>query len=384
MRLHEYQTKQIFNKYGIPVPRGKIAPYAGEAKQIADEIGGPVVVKAQVLVSGRGKAGGIRLAKSAKDAEEIAAYILGMEIKGLPVHKVLIEEAVIFNQEIYLAITIDREAGLPVLMASGSGGIDIEEVALRSPEKILRLPINPLLGIQEYHARLIAINMDLSRQLWRQFSKVLSEMWQVFRDCDATLVEINPLVITGDNRQIALDGKMIIDDNALFRQANLAELRWLEAENAIDTESRKFGLSYIPLKGKVGCMVNGAGLAMATMDLINSFGGEPANFLDIGGGANAEKVGAALKIILSDPHVTTVLINIFGGITRCDEVARGIIATLYEIESQIPIIVRLSGTNAKEGMQILAERNLFIADSLSEAAKLAVDFSQRVPNGNTH
>jgi succinyl-CoA synthetase beta subunit len=384
MRLHEYQTKQIFYKYGIPIPRGKIAPYAGEAKQIADEIGGPVVVKAQVLVSGRGKAGGIRLAKSAKDAEEIAAYILGMEIKGLPVHKVLIEEAVIFNQEIYLAITIDREAGLPILMASGSGGMDIEEVALRSPEKIIRLQINPLLGVQEYHARMIAINMDLNRQQWRQFSNVLSEMWQVFRDCDATLVEINPLVITGDNRQIALDGKMIIDDNALFRQANLAELRWLEAENPIDTESRKFGLSYIPLKGKVGCMVNGAGLAMATMDLINSFGGEPANFLDIGGGANAEKVGAALKIILSDPHVTTVLINIFGGITRCDEVARGIIATLYEIENQIPIIVRLSGTNAKEGMQILAERNLNIANSLSEAARLAVDFSQRVPNGNTH
>ncbi len=384
MRLHEYQTKQIFNKYGIPIPRGKIALYAGEVKQIADEIGGPIVVKAQVLVSGRGKAGGIRLAKSAKDAEEIAAYILGMEIKGLPVHKVLIEEAVIFNQEIYLAITIDREAGLPVLMASGSGGMDIEEVALRSPEKILRLQINPLLGIQEYHARLIAINMDLSRQHWRQFSKVLAEMWKVFRDCDATLVEINPLVITGDNRQIALDGKMIIDDNALFRQANLAELRWLEAENPIDTESRKFGLSYIPLKGKVGCMVNGAGLAMTTMDLINSFGGEPANFLDIGGGANAEKVSAALKIILSDPHVTTVLINIFGGITRCDEVARGIIATLYEVESQIPIIVRLSGTNAKEGMQILAERNLNIANSLSEAARLAVDFSQRVPNGNTH
>lgn len=377
MRLHEYQTKSIFRKYEIPTPRGKVATNAGEAKQIAEEIGGPVVVKAQVLVSGRGKAGGIRLAKSPKEGEELASLILGREIKGLPVNKVLIEEAVIFTQEVYIAITLDREVGLPILITSGSGGIDIEEVALRSPEKILKLHLNPLLGIQEYHARLVAVNMDLPHPFWRQFAQILSETWKAFREHDANLVEINPLVLTSDNRMIALDGKMIIDDNALFRQAELAEYRWIEVENTIDTEARKFGLSYIPFSGTVGCMVNGAGLAMATMDLIKHFGGEPANFLDIGGGASAEKVGAALRIILSDVHVKSILINIFGGITRCDEVARGIVSALHQIDTLVPIVIRLAGTNAKVGMQILASQNLVLAESLSEAARLAVELSQR-------
>ena len=377
MRLHEYQTKSIFRKYEIPTPRGKIATNAGEAKQIAEEIGGPVVVKAQVLVSGRGKAGGIRLAKSPKEADELAALILGKEIKGLPVNKVLIEEAVIFTQEVYIAITLDREAGLPILITSGSGGIDIEEVALRSPEKILKLHLNPLLGIREYHARLVAVNMDLPHPFWRQFSQILSETWNAFCEHDANLLEINPLVLTSDNRMIALDGKMVIDDNALFRQPELAEFRWIDIESSADTEARKFGLSYIPLSGSVGCMVNGAGLAMTTMDLIKNFGGEPANFLDIGGGASAEKVGAALRIILSDVHVKSILINIFGGITRCDEVAKGIVSALDQIETNIPMVVRLAGTNAKEGMQILSSRNLKLAESLSEAARLAVELAQR-------
>lgn len=377
MRLHEYQTKSIFRKYEIPTPRGKVATNAGEAKQIAEEIGGPVVVKAQVLVNGRGKAGGIRLAKSPKEAEELTSIILGREIKGLPVNKVLIEEAVIFTQEVYIAITLDREVGLPILITSGSGGIDIEEVALRSPEKILKLHLNPLLGIMEFHARLVAVNMDLPHPFWRQFAQILSETWKAFCEHDAILVEINPLVLTSDNRMIALDGKMVIDDNALFRQAEMAEYRWIEMENSIDTEARKFGLSYIPFSGTVGCMVNGAGLAMASMDLIKNFGGEPANFLDIGGGASAEKVGAALRIILSDVNVKSILINIFGGITRCDEVARGIVGALHQIDTQVPIVVRLAGTNAKEGMQILASHNLILAESLSEAARLAVELSQR-------
>jgi succinyl-CoA synthetase beta subunit len=377
MRLHEYQTKTIFRKYEIPTPRGKVATNAGEAKLLAEEIGGPVVVKAQVLVSGRGKAGGIRLAKSPKEAEELTSLILGREIKGFPVNKVLIEEAVIFTQEVYIAITLDREAGLPILITSGSGGMDIEEVALRSPEKILKLHLNPLLGIQDFHARLVAVNMDLPHPFWRQFAQILSETWKAFREHDAILVEINPLVLTSDNRMIALDGKMVIDDNALFRQVELAEYRWIEMENSIDTEARKFGLSYIPFSGTVGCMVNGAGLAMASMDLIKNFGGEPANFLDIGGGASAEKVGAALRIILSDVHVKSILINIFGGITRCDEVARGIVSAMHLIDTQVPIVVRLAGTNAKEGMQILASQNLVLAESLSEAARLAVGLSQR-------
>ena len=377
MRLHEYQTKAIFRKYEIPTPRGKVATNAGEAKMLAEEIGGPVVVKAQVLVSGRGKAGGIRLAKSPKEAEELTSLILDREIKGFPVNKVLIEEAVIFTQEVYIAITLDREVGLPILITSGSGGIDIEEVALRSPEKILKLHLNPLLGIQDFHARLVAVNMDLPHPFWRQFAQILSETWKAFREHDAILVEINPLVLTSDNRMIALDGKMVIDDNALFRQVELAEYRWIEMENSIDTEARKFGLSYIPFSGTVGCMVNGAGLAMASMDLIKNFGGEPANFLDIGGGASSEKVGAALRIILSDVHVKSILINIFGGITRCDEVARGIVSAMHQIDTQVPIVVRLAGTNAKEGMQILASQNLVLAESLSEAARLAVEISQR-------
>ncbi len=265
MRLHEYQTKQIFRKFDIPVPRGKVASIASEVKQIADEIGGTVIVKAQVLTGGRGKAGGIRLAKSAKEAEEVASDFLGMEIKGLPVNKVLIDEAVIFKQEIYVAITIDREAGLPILITSASGGVDIEEVAIQSPEKILRLHINPYSGIQDHQARYVALNMDLPHQYWRQFAKILVDMWKVFQQYDATLVEINPLVITTDNRQIALDAKMVIDDNALYRQPELAEYRWIESDNPTDNEARKFGLSYVQLGGQVGCMVNGAGLAMGNL-----------------------------------------------------------------------------------------------------------------------
>ncbi|RME88913.1 MAG: ADP-forming succinate--CoA ligase subunit beta [Anaerolineae bacterium] len=372
MKLHEYQSKQIFAQYGVPIPKGRVAATAGEARQIAEELGGRVVIKSQVLVGGRGKAGGIRLAKNPEEAEELATQILGMEIKGLPVRKVLVDEAANIKQEIYLGITNDRAARKPVLMASAAGGVDIEEVARETPEKIIRVHIDPLLGLRDYQARYIAAGIDLPREHWRDFGKIAHGLWQAYTRSDATLAEINPLVITKDERLLALDGKMLIDDNALFRHPDLAEMRDVDEEAPAETEARKYGISYIQLDGNIGCMVNGAGLAMATMDIIKLFGGEPANFLDIGGGAGAEKVAAALRIILSDPNVKAVLFNIFGGITRCDEVAKGILTALEEVKPQVPMVVRLVGTNAEEGRQLLSEADMLTAETLTEAAQKAV------------
>ncbi len=372
MNLHEYQSKQIFAHYGIPIPKGRVAANSSEAKQIAEELGGRVVVKSQVLVGGRGKAGGIRLAKSAEQAEELATMILGMEIKGLPVRKVLIDEAVGIEKEIYLGITNDRTSRQPVMMASAEGGVEIEEVAARTPEKIIKVFIDPLLGLREYQARDIAVSIDLPKVYWRNFLQIAEGLWRVYRDQDATLVEINPLVITKDNHLLALDGKMSIDDNALFRHPELAEKRDLDVEAPPEIEARKYGLSYIKLDGQIGCMVNGAGLAMATMDIIKLSGGSPANFLDIGGGAGADKVAAALRIILSDAHVKAVLINIFGGITRCDEVARGILTAIAEVKPKVPMVVRLVGTNAVEGQRLLADANMITAETLVDAAQKSV------------
>jgi len=372
MKLHEYQSKQIFARYGVAIPRGRVAASASDAKQIAEELGGKVVVKAQVLVGGRGKAGGIRLARSSKEAAELATTILGMEIKGLPVRKVLIDEAASFSKEIYLGITNDRAAKRPVIMASAAGGVDIEEVAAQTPEKIIKIRIDPLMGLREYQARDLAVSIDLPRELWRSFSEIARGLWSAYQACDATLAEINPLVITTDQRLVALDGKMDIDDNALFRHSDLNEMRDLDVENWAEIEARKYGLSYISLDGEIGCMVNGAGLAMATMDMIKLSGGEPANFLDIGGGAGAEKVAAALRIILADKKVKAVLFNIFGGITRCDEVARGVLAALNEVHTSVPMVVRLVGTNAEEGRQLLAEAKMATAETLLEAAQKAV------------
>ena len=372
MNLHEYQSKQIFAQYGIAIPRGRVAANSSEAKQIAEELGGRVVVKSQVLVGGRGKAGGIRLAKSAEQAEELATIILGMEIKGLPVRKVLIDEAVGIEKEIYLGITNDRTSRLPVMMASAEGGVEIEEVAARTPEKIIKVFIDPLLGLREYQARDIAVSIDLPKAYWRNFLQIAEGLWRVYRDQDATLVEINPLVITKDNHLLALDGKMSIDDNALFRHPELADKRDLDVEAPPEIEARKYGLSYIKLDGQIGCMVNGAGLAMATMDIIKLSGGSPANFLDIGGGAGADKVAAALRIILSDAHVRAVLINIFGGITRCDEVARGILTAIAEVKPKVPMVVRLVGTNAAEGQRLLSDANMITADTLVDAAQKSV------------
>lgn len=372
MKLHEYQSKQLFSRYGVPIPRGRIASIASEARHFAEELGGQVVIKAQVLVGGRGKAGGIRLAKTPKEAEELATMILGMEIKGLPVRKVLVDEAVSITKEIYLGITNDRTARRPVMMASAAGGVDIEEVARVSPEKIIKVRIDPLLGLRDYQARDLAVSIDLPRALWRPFMEIASGLWAAYQANDATLAEINPLVVTSEQRLLALDGKMVVDDNALFRHPELDEMRDLDVEDWAEVEARKFGLSYISLEGEIGCMVNGAGLAMATMDIIHLCGGEPANFLDIGGGASADKVAAALRIILSDAHVKVVLFNIFGGITRCDEVARGILSALTEVEPKVPMVVRLVGTNAEEGRRLLSEAHMATAETLLEAAQKAV------------
>lgn len=376
MKLHEYQSKQIFSKYGIPIPKGHVASSADEAREIASELGCRVVIKSQVLVGGRGKAGGIRLAKDPHEAEDVAAQILAMEIKGLPVRKVLVDEAASISKEIYLGITNDRAARKPVMMASAEGGVEIEEVARLTPEKIIKVHVDPLLGLRDYQARDIAVGIDLPREHWKSFLQVARGLWQAYFESDATLAEINPLVITGDNNLIALDGKMVLDDNALFRHLDLAELRDLDIDASAEIEARKYGLTFIKLDGNIGCMVNGAGLAMTTMDIIKLFGGEPANFLDIGGGAGADKVAAALRIILSDPNVKAILFNVFGGITRCDEVARGILAAMEDVKSSVPMVVRLVGTNAEEGRQLLADAKMTTADTLVDAAKKAVAVSK--------
>ncbi len=379
MKLHEYQSKQIFSRYGIPIPKGRIAVTAQEAEHIAEELGGRVVIKSQVLVGGRGKAGGIRLAKNPDEAEELAAQILAMEIKGLPVRKILVDEAAQIEKEIYLGITNDRTARKPVMMSSSAGGVEIEEIARKEPQKIIKTHIDPLLGLGDYQARDIAAGIDLPREHWKSFGMIAHGLWKAYLDCDATLAEINPLVITSDNRLLALDGKMVLDDNALFRHPDLAEMRDLDAEAPSEIEARKYGLSFIKLDGNIGCMVNGAGLAMTSMDIIKLFGGEPANFLDIGGGASADKVTAALRIILADPNVRAVLFNVFGGITRGDEVARGILVALDEVKTKVPMVIRLVGTNAEEGRQILADANMITAETLADAARKAVAAAQAQP-----
>jgi len=372
MKLHEFYSKKIFEKYGIPIPEGELAHTPAEAQKIAKKLNGPVVIKSQVLVGGRGKAGGIKVAQTAVEAAQHAEEILALTIKGLPVRMVLVDQAADIKTEIYLGITNDRSARKPVIMASAAGGVDIEAVAHKTPEKIIKCHIDPLMGLQSYQSRDLAAGIDLPREHWRAFGKIASGLWQAYSDSDATLAEINPLVITGEGKLLAVDGKMVLDDNALFRHPDLEELRDLDVDQEAEIQAREHGLSFIKLGGDIGCMVNGAGLAMTTMDIIKLFGGEPANFLDIGGGASAEKVAAALEIILKDPSVKAVLFNIFGGITRCDLVAKGILEALNEVKTDVPMIVRLVGTNAAEGRQLLKDAQMETADTLAEAAKLAV------------
>jgi succinyl-CoA synthetase beta subunit len=372
MKLQEYQSKRLFAKYGIPIPRGDVATSPAEARRVADHLQGRVVVKAQVLVGGRGKAGGIKLAANEIEAEERARSILGMEIKGLRVNRVLIDEAAEIIREIYLGLTIDRTQRCLVMMASSEGGVEIEEVARATPEKIFRIYIDPCMGLQTFQCRELAFAIGLERELTAEFIRVCQGLYQVFVESDASLAEINPLVVTDRNRLLAVDGKMVLDDNGLFRHEQLAEMRDLTEEDEFEREARIHGLSYVKLDGQVGCMVNGAGLAMATMDIIKRHGGEPANFLDIGGGARSDKVAAALRIILSDGNVRAILINIFGGITRCDEVARGILEALAEVKTDSPIVTRLVGTNSAEGSAILANAKMLTANSLLDAAQMAV------------
>jgi succinyl-CoA synthetase beta subunit len=372
LKLHEYQSKQLFAQHGVPTLRGKVATTEEQARVIAKELGLPVVVKAQVLVGGRGKAGGVKVAKTEQQAQEFAAQILSLNIKGLPVRKVLIDPAADIKTEIYLGVTNDRAAKCPVVIASAAGGIDIETVAKETPEKIIREYINPFLGLRDYQIRNIASGIGLPHEHWKAFGVITSGLCETYWQTDATLAEINPLVITGQNQLIALDGKIVLDDNALFRHPDLEEMRDLDEEAPAEIEARKYGLSYVALDGEIGCMVNGAGLAMATMDIISHFGGTPANFLDVGGGATSDKVAAALRIILSDKKVKAVLFNIFGGITRCDEVARGILKALHEVPTDVPMVVRLVGTNEAEGRQLLADANMATATTLADAAQKAV------------
>ena len=372
MKLHEYYSKRLFSEYGIPIPKGEIAKTPQEAQRIAKELDGPVVVKSQVLVGGRGKAGGIKVANTPKEALQHAEDILKLTIKDLPVRMVLVDQAADIKDEIYLGITNDRSARKPVIMASAEGGVDIEEIAHKTPEKIIKCQIDPLMGLQDYQARDLAAGIDLSRDHWRAFGKIAHGLWQVYINSDATLAEINPLVVTGEGQLLAVDGKMVLDDNALFRHPDLEGYRDLDVDAGVEIQAREHGLSYIKLDGNIGCMVNGAGLAMTTMDIIKLFGGEPANFLDIGGGASAEKVSTALEIILSDANVKAVLFNIFGGITRCDVVAKGILEALEEVNTNVPMVVRLVGTNAAEGRKLLQDAAMETADTLAEAAKMAV------------
>jgi succinyl-CoA synthetase beta subunit len=373
VNLHEFQAKRLFAEHGIPIPRGDVAYDPRRAREIAEELGGRAVVKAQVLTGGRGKAGGVKLAKSPAEAEAHASAILGMKIKGLTVLKVLVDElAPGIRQELYLAALIDRGHRRPMIMASASGGMDIEEVAETTPENIHTVHIDPTLGVRDYQTTYLAGSMGLPRELWRKFHNVVSSLYACFKANDASLTEINPLIISEEGKLIALDGKMSIDDSALTRQPRLAQMRDVEEEPPSERAAREAGITFIQLDGNIGCMVNGAGLAMATMDIIKLFGGEPANFLDIGGGARADQVATALQLILTDPKVEAVLFNIFGGITRGDEVARGILTALEQIETTVPMVVRLAGTNAREGLALLAEADMLTAATLSEAAQKAV------------
>jgi succinyl-CoA synthetase beta subunit len=374
--LYEYQAKQIFRSHGLPTSEGEVAQNPAEARSVAERLGGSVVVKAQVKIGGRGKAGGIRVSASALDAEAAARDILGMDIRGHRVGKVLVEPAVQFGQELYLGIVLDRSRRAAVMMASREGGMDIEDVAARSPDAIRKVEIDPLLGLRPFQARALAFGIGLDATLVRSFAATAEALYDAFTEWDATLTEINPLVVTAPDSLLALDGKMTIDDSALGRLPDADAMRDQGEETSAEAEARAAGLSYVDLDGSIGCLVNGAGLAMATMDVIQHFGGQPANFLDIGGGAQADKVEAAMRIILRDPRVKSVLINIFGGITRGDEVARGLLAALEKIDTDTPIVARIVGTNADQARALLEEANLPTGATLAEAAQKAIALTE--------
>ncbi|HVB97492.1 MAG TPA: ADP-forming succinate--CoA ligase subunit beta [Chloroflexota bacterium] len=373
MNLHEYQAKEFLRREGVPIPSGEVASTPAEAAAIAQKIGRPVVVKAQVLTGGRGKAGGVKLAQTPAEAEAVASKILGMDIRGHLVRKVLVTDAAAIAREIYLGAIVDRSTRSVVLMVSAEGGVEIEEVARTAPEKIMRISIDPYLGFSDYQGREIGFALGLDARQVRVFSQIARALVNTLVTNDASLLEINPLAVTPSGELLGLDAKMVIDDNALYRHSEFEALRDVEAEDPIERRAREEGITYIKLDGTVGCVVNGAGLAMATMDVIKLHGAEPANFLDIGGGARSERVAAALSLILSDAKVKAVLFNIFGGITRCDEVARGIVSALDSLGgAKVPIVVRLAGVNEAEGREILKQANIVAVSSMSEAAQAVV------------
>jgi succinyl-CoA synthetase beta subunit len=358
MDLLEYQGKQLFAKHGVPVPEGRPATTVPEATQAAEELGFPVVIKAQVQIGGRGKAGGIKLANDRDEAEEHATAILGMDIRGYTVHELYVEKASEIDEEYYAAIVFDRSAKKPMVMLSRMGGMDVEQVAETDPEAMRMLHVDPLLGLQDFHGRRLAFESGIAEDVIRPAGAMLARLYDVFVREDATLVEVNPLLITKSREVVALDAKVTVDDNALYRHPDVAELRDLSAEDPQERMAKERGLTYVKLDGNVGILGNGAGLVMSTLDVVAQAGGKPANFLDAGGGSKAEAITSAVEVILSDDKVSAVLFNIFGGITRCDEVAKGLIEAFEQIKPEVPFVVRLDGTNDKEGRALLAEANL--------------------------
>jgi succinyl-CoA synthetase beta subunit len=382
MKIHEYQGKELLRKFGVPVPRGIVARSPEEAYQAAKELAtGVVVVKAQIHAGGRGKGGGVKLAQSPEEAREIARQILGMKLvthqtgpEGREVRVLLIEEGLPIDKEFYLGIVLDRASGRPVFMASEAGGMDIEEVAAKTPEKILKETVDPAVGFCPFQARKLAFGLGIRSELVNQAVKFMQSLYNANEQMDASLMEINPFLLTKDNRLIALDAKVNFDDNALFRHKEFIDLRDLNEEEPLEIEASKYDLNYIKLDGNIACMVNGAGLAMATMDIIKLAGGEPANFLDVGGGASQERVEAAFRILLADQNVKAVLINIFGGIVRCDMVARGVVDAAKKLNIKVPVVVRLEGTNVEEGQRVIRESdlNFTVANGMKDAAEKVV------------
>jgi succinyl-CoA synthetase beta subunit len=381
MKIHEYQAKQILARYGVPVPRGRVAATSKEARAIAEEFGGRAVIKAQIHAGGRGKGGGVKLAANPDQAAELFTQILGMTLvthqtgpEGRVVQKVLVEETLPIAKELYLGIVLDRAVGKPVFMASAAGGMEIEQVAAQTPELILKEYIDPGLGLAGYQARKLAFGIGIPAASVNAAAKTMRALARCWLDMDMSLAEINPFILTSDGRTLALDAKVNFDDNALDRHPELAELRDLNEEDPLEVEASKYSLNYIKLDGTVGCMVNGAGLAMATMDIIKYAGGSPANFLDVGGGASKEQIRNAFRILISDAAVKAVLINIFGGILRCDTLAAGVVDATRELNVKIPIVIRMEGTNVEEGRRILAESglNFTVAEDMKDAAEKVV------------
>jgi succinyl-CoA synthetase beta subunit len=388
MKIHEYQAKEIFRRFGVPTPRGEMVTTQDQARAVAERLGTKVVVvKAQIHAGGRGKAGGVKLAKSPTEAGALAKAMLGMNLVtpqtgpgGRIVRRLLIEEGLDIKRELYLSILVDRAVAAPVVMASAAGGVEIEEVAHKTPEAILRETITPAAGLQPYQARKLAFGLGLSGDAASAAAPFLQALYRAFLETDASLAEINPLVVTGEGKLIALDAKMTFDDNALYRHKEILELRDLNEEDPLEVEASNYKLNYIKLDGNVGCMVNGAGLAMATMDIIKLAGSSPANFLDVGGGASAEQVKNAFKILVSDANVKAVFINIFGGILRCDVLATGVVAAANELQLKVPIVVRMEGTNVKQGQEILRQSGLgfTIAEGMKDGAEKVVALAGRI------